>query len=131
MGANSILLAERKAALGKAPVFLYRFDWESPVLDGKLRSSHGMEMPFVFDNTAEGGIGITGGGAQAAQLAAEMRATWASFAETGDPNAWGGLPQWRPYDKQRFTMVFNEDTVWARDPDRAEREAMALFNSAI
>jgi hypothetical protein len=27
--------------------------------------THGLEMPFVFDNVNEGGIGLSGGGAEA------------------------------------------------------------------
>lgn len=127
MGANSILLAERKAALNRAPAYLYRFDWAAPVLDGRLRSPHGMEMSFVFDNTAEGGSLLTGGGPRPAKLAAQMRATWAAFAETGNPNA-GTLPQWRPYDtKSRNTMLFNDESRSVNDPDSAERQAMQYF----
>jgi para-nitrobenzyl esterase len=128
MGANSILLAERKAALYRAPAYLYRFDWSSPALDGRLRTPHGLEMPFVFDNTAEGGSVLTGGSARAAKLAAQMRASWATFAETGNPNA-GTLPQWRPYDtKTRNTMVFNDVSRSINDPDSAERLAMQYFS---
>ena len=31
-------------------VFIYTFSWRSPRRDGKLRSMHGMELPFVFDH---------------------------------------------------------------------------------
>ena len=41
---------ERKHVQGKAPVFLYAFTWRSPVRQGKLRSMHCMELPFVFDH---------------------------------------------------------------------------------
>ena len=43
------LLAERKAAKGKAPVYMYSFDWGTPVLDGKLRAPHAIDVAFVFD----------------------------------------------------------------------------------
>ncbi len=129
MGANSILLAERKASQHGAPAYLYRFDWQSPALDGRLRSPHGLEMPFVFDNTEEGGYALTGGGPRPARLAAQMRASWAAFAETGNPNA-GRLPQWRPYDSAtRNTMVFNDASRSVNDPDSAERLAMQYFSA--
>jgi para-nitrobenzyl esterase len=35
---NSIVLAERKAAQHAAPVYMYKINWDSPVLGGKLRS---------------------------------------------------------------------------------------------
>jgi para-nitrobenzyl esterase len=44
------LIARRKHMQGRAPVFLYAFTWRSPVRQGKLRSMHGMELPFVFDH---------------------------------------------------------------------------------
>ena len=42
--------AERKAELGKAPVYKYYFQWYSPVRDGQLRSYHTLDIPFVFEN---------------------------------------------------------------------------------
>jgi len=44
-----VTIAERKAALGKAPAYLYRLDW-NPGGQRKLISPHGLEMPLVFDN---------------------------------------------------------------------------------
>jgi para-nitrobenzyl esterase len=44
------VIAQRKHAQGAAPVFLYSFTWRSPGRRGKLRSMHGMELPFVFDH---------------------------------------------------------------------------------
>ena len=125
MGYNTILLAERKSLLNRAPAFLYRFDWQTPVLDGKLRSPHGLEMPFVFDNVDEAGIGLTGGGAAARKLATRVRSTWAAFAETGKPDA-HGLPHWPPYNTDtRMTMLFNDRSRVVSDPDAEERKAMA------
>ena len=46
----SIQLAERKAAGGTAPVFLYQFNYESDFLGGLFKAGHGMEIPFVFDH---------------------------------------------------------------------------------
>ena len=99
MGAGSVTIAERKAALGKAPAYLYRLDWETPVLDGKLISPHGLEMPFVFDNVEGGGVALTGGGEAAQKMADRLSETWIAFAATGNPNTdKSGLPQWDPYD---------------------------------
>ena len=44
-------IAERRAALGKAPVYFYYFAWETPVAGGKMKSPHALEIAFVFDNT--------------------------------------------------------------------------------
>ena len=43
-------IAERRAALGKGPVYLYYFRWETPLDGGRLKSPHTIEIPFVFDN---------------------------------------------------------------------------------
>jgi para-nitrobenzyl esterase len=126
-GNNSALLAERKAALGRAPAFLYRFDWPTPILDGRLGSPHGIEMPFVFDNIDEGGIGLTGGGEAANRLAARICATWIAFAETGRPDsAASGLPSWPAYDtKARSTMLFHDDSQVVQDPQGSVRKLLA------
>ena len=48
----SLQMAERKLAQKAADVFVYLFTWETPVLGGRLRSCHTLEIPFVF-NTAD------------------------------------------------------------------------------
>ena len=45
---SSIRLAERRAALHKAPTYLYVFAWETPVMG--LRAPHTIEIPFVFNH---------------------------------------------------------------------------------
>lgn len=87
--------ARLKAAQGGAPVYMYLFAWQSPVMDGILRSTHCMEIPFVFDNALRH-ASMTGGGAEAQALADKMSRAWINFARTGNPNA-DGLPQWPAY----------------------------------
>ncbi|HEX6030910.1 MAG TPA: carboxylesterase family protein, partial [Tepidiformaceae bacterium] len=120
---DSIKLAERRAAQGGAPVYLYRFDWQTPARFGQLRTPHALEIPFVFDNTELGAWrGFTRGTSEAAALAAKVSATWAAFARTGSPNA-GGLPEWRPYVAgSRATMLINDESALVGDPQREERE---------
>lgn len=93
-----------KAAQNGAPVYMYMFCWESPVMDGILRSTHCMEIPFVFDNAARH-ASMTGGGEQARALAAKMSSAWISFARCGKPSA-EGLPEWEPYDAERGATLF-------------------------
>jgi para-nitrobenzyl esterase len=123
MGSGSVAIAERRAALGKAPAYLYRLDWETPVLDGKLISPHGLEMPFVFDNVENGGVGLTGGGEAARKMADKLSETWIAFAATGNPNTpKNGLPQWDPYDAQkRSTMIFDNESRVEADPLKEQR----------
>jgi len=92
---------------GCAPVHMYRFDWESPVLDGHLGSSHCMEIPFVFDNVALH-YTITGGAPEDVELGHMISTAWTNFAKTGDPQA-EGLPEWPAYTlDEGSTMVFDK-----------------------
>jgi para-nitrobenzyl esterase len=124
MGAGSITIAERKAALGRAPAYVYRLDWETPISNGKLMSPHGLEMPMVFDNVDEGGAALTGGVPEAKKLAAKMSEAWIAFAGTGNPNTKkSGLPNWEPYDPaKRAVMLFDNQCRVVYDPQKVQRE---------
>ena len=102
--------AAARAAAGCAPVYLYQFTWESPVLDGALGSTHCMEIPFVFDNVALHRT-MTGGGEDAVQLGHRISRLWTSFARTGVPAA-AGIPTWEPYTPAHpATMLLNHDAI--------------------
>jgi len=121
-------IAERRAALGKAPVYFYYFAWETPVQGGRLKSAHALEIGFVFDNT-ELSARFTGGGPRAAALADKMSDAWIAFARTGNPNTpkW---PTWTPYDAtNRASLVINDKTEIVNDPTKERRIAMqAVLN---
>lgn len=105
---SAIEQAVIKARQGGAPVYTYMFVWESPVLDGILRSTHCMEIPFVFNN-ADIHASMTGGGKDALELAEKMSQAWINFARTGDPNT-EDLPQWPAYNcSEGAAMIFNDD----------------------
>ncbi len=123
MGSGSVTIAERKAALGRAPAYLYRFDWETPISNGKFITPHALEMPMVFDNVEGGGVGLTGGGSVAKKLAAKMSEAWIAFAATGNPDSKkSGLPRWEPYDAaKRAVMVFDNECRIVYDPLKEQR----------
>ena len=100
--------AERKAALGKAPVYMYRFQWYSPVTGGRLRAMHCMDIPFVFENV-DACRTVVGDGPDRQPLADRMSAAWVAFARTGNPNH-KGMPRWEPFTADR-----------ARDDDLQQR----------
>ena len=113
----------RRAALGKGPVYLYYFTWETPVQGGKLKSPHTMEIPFAFDNVKISAR-MTGGGADAMALADKVSDTWIAFARTGNPNN-PKMPHWPAFNaKDRPTMVINNDSKVVNDPLREQRIAM-------
>jgi para-nitrobenzyl esterase len=122
-GAPTMKVAERRAALGKAPVYLYYFTWETPVQGGRLKSPHTMEIPFAFDNVKISAR-MTGGGADAMALADKVSDAWIAFARTGNPNT-GKLPSWPAFNaKERPTMVINNVSKVVNDPLREQRIAM-------
>lgn len=98
--------ASARTNIGNAPVYMYLFTWTSPVMDGIFRSTHCMEIPFVFNN-ADLHASMTGGGEEAIKLAEIMSGAWISFARTGNPNT-DRLPEWPVYsDENGATMIFN------------------------
>ena len=126
---SSYAIAERKFAQRAAPAYLYYFDWYSPVRGGKLRSMHGMELPFVFGHPDLVGF-MTGADPERYELARKMSAAWVAFARTGNPNH-ADLPHWEPWSPTRWpTMVFGRAVRAVDDPWGAERRAMAAARAA-
>ena len=122
-GTYSRELAKRKATQAGAPVFLYRFDWETPEGGGHMRSPHTVEIPFVFNNIKVAGPLISRM-PKAQALADKVSAAWVAFARTGNPNA-SSLPKWPAYSAaSRDTMLFNNTSRVEQDPDRGPRLAM-------
>ena len=117
MRVPSIKMAELKLAGGTTPVFMYLFEWAA----GPMRSGHGFELPFVFDNV--GGDVLESSPSRQA-LAVEMSEAWLAFARHGDP-AHEGLPEWPAYDlDDRATMIFDRDgSHLDLDPRGADRRA--------
>jgi para-nitrobenzyl esterase len=114
---------ERKAAQGKAPVYQYYFTWRTPVRDGKLRTPHAIEIPFVFDNV-DATTAFTGSGPGRHELATRISTAWTSFARTGNPNC-KELPTWKPFDTtQRATMVLNNECKLVNNPNGAEQAVL-------
>jgi len=103
---QAVQQATLKSNSGSTPVYMYLFTWESPILDGTFRSSHCMELPFVFDNIYNSRT-MTGGSKSTYELADKMSNAWLNFAKTGNPNVFE-LPDWKPFDTQKgATMIFN------------------------
>jgi para-nitrobenzyl esterase len=121
--------AERKAALGKAPTYMYNFTWRSPVRDGKLGAFHTLEIPFVFENV-DIGKSMTGEAQNRYALADKLSGAWVAFARTGNPNH-TGLPNWPSFtETERATMILNDECELANDPRREERLAIAAAKAS-
>ena len=121
---SAIAQATAKAALGKAPAYLYWFTWKTPILSGRPRAFHCAEIPFVFDNT-DRCENMTGGGPDARVLGAIMSDAWIQFARTGDPNH-PRMPRWDAFSPSRQqTMIFDNRSVQVNGPDAAEQDSIA------
>lgn len=119
----AIRLAEGQVRQG-APVWMYRFDWESPAFGGVLGAAHAMDIPFVW-NTLDTPLSrtFTGDSPSRQELSDQMHAAWASFIRSGTP-AVASLPAWPPYDlDRRATMIFS-DTLHVVDNPQGQVRAL-------
>ena len=114
---SAITQADRKAALGKAPAYMYLWAYESPAFGGKFGAVHGTDVSASFNNYRDG---IGGAGSpQQRTLWGNFAAAWVAFAKTGNPNH-PKIPNWPAYETaKRATMIFDNDTRVENDP-RAE-----------
>lgn len=97
---------------------MYLFAWGMPGPDDVVRSGHGMDMPFCFDNVERAPV-IDG--PHAAPLTNAMSRALVALARTGDPHH-DGVPEWPRYDvEERPTMRLDVQPVLERDPLGEER----------
>ena len=122
----AVRLAERQSALGNA-VYMYRFDYSTPVFGGQLGACHALEIPFVFESLRGAGADMLVGPIDddMVTLSRRMHEAWVAFARTGRPGA-DGLPEWPRYTADdRATMIFDFDPKIVDDPAGEDREAWA------
>ncbi|MBD2705132.1 carboxylesterase/lipase family protein [Spirosoma sp. BT702] len=109
---NAVKQAERQLAGAKSPVFLYYFQWNTPLVDGKIRSFHTADLPLTMRLVRY---------SQAELLSKQLSGAWAAFARTGNPSQKGLV--WPSYTlSERTTMIFDLPQSKAiKDPHKAER----------
>ena len=121
-----LTVAERKADLKQAPVYMYYLTWRSPVRDGKLKAFHTLDIPFIFENV-DLATAMTGANQSRYALQDRMSAAWATFARTGNPNV-KGLPEWPAFDAtRRATMFLDDECKVVNDPNGDERVALKML----
>ncbi len=107
----ALRLAEAHAANGGSP-YVYLFSWESRAFGGRLKATHALEIPFVFNNLERAGVDtFLGPGPRPDELALTMHDAWISFIRSGEP----GRDDWQPYTPERRTVLEFGETVTARD----------------
>jgi para-nitrobenzyl esterase len=111
---SAILQAERKAAAGKAPAYMYLWCYESPAFNGKFGAVHGTDVSASFYNFRDG---IGGAGSrQEKALWARFASAWVSLASNADPNN-PRIPKWPAYEEsKRATMIFDSEIRVENDP---------------
>jgi para-nitrobenzyl esterase len=121
---GSTTLAERKAAQGGAPVYVYYLTWETPVGGGIFKTPHTLDMPFMFNNV-DRSVALTGDSDAARTLENQMSNAWIAFARTGNPGN-DALPEWPAYDTvDRPTMIFDVVPKVVNDPKGDVRAILA------
>lgn len=105
-----------------APVWMYLFSWPSRAFGGALRSTHALEIPFVWNNLHKGGSELfTGPGEERQAIADAMHRAWIGFAAAGAPGH-SGIPAWPGYEPvRRATMRFDTVPELVDDPAGATR----------
>ncbi len=107
----------KSAVPGGAPVYNYVFKWNAPHLDGMLKSSHCMEIAFVFNNIARTEE-YNSGSPEAYALAEKLSKTWSTFAHTGNPNN-EDMPEWEPFTPDGgATMLFDNQSELVHNHDK-------------
>ena len=91
----------RRAALGKAPTYLYVFAWETPVMG--LRSPHPIEIPFVFNHIDVSQSMVGPVSPPMRELEAATAGAWAGSPTRGTPITSGCRvgPRTRPTRERR------------------------------
>src|SRR5579871_6643934 len=124
MWSSTLAEAESKVRQHGAPVYMYRYDYESnyPIkgTDWTLRAGHATEIQSKFENPDLGGL--MGTKPDRFEASRNFGAVWTSFARTGHPQA-PGAPHWPAYDlSTRATMLVDVHCTLVNDPHKAERE---------
>ena len=127
----SVWLAEGHSAV--APVYLYRFDWSTPMLKAmRIGATHATELPYVWGNLIAGPKDFTfklGGLKTGAAVSTRMRARWVNFAVEAKPTGLPGEPEWPPYhESDRACLIIDKRDAIVNDIDLHIR---ATWGSAV
>lgn len=109
---NAARQAELHLEQGKANVYVYYFQWDTPLAGGRIRAFHTADLPLTMRLVRY---------PESEGLSKQLSGAWAAFARNGSPNQKGLA--WPAYTtSQRATMMFDADGSEAvNDPDRDER----------
>ncbi len=120
---NAIAQAGMKVAQDAGRVYMYYFEWNTPVLDGRLRAFHTADLPLEMRLVEY---------PQAEPLSRQLAGAWAAFARTGSPNE-KDLPVWPAYTlASRSTMLYDLPGGKAVDnPQQLELNLLAKYPGGL
>lgn len=116
---RAITQAAVKSAQKGANAYLYLFTWIPE--SNTLGASHGMELPFMFNNVSLQRE-MTGSSEKAYKLEELVSSAWIAFIKTGNPNT-KGMPVWEPYNTETgATMILDDECKVLYNHDKALME---------
>jgi para-nitrobenzyl esterase len=129
MWSGTLAEAEAKVRQHGAPVYMYRYDYESnyPIkdTDWTLRAGHATDIQSKFENPDLGGL--MGTKPDRFQASKNLGEVWTSFARTGHPTGHDAA-EWPAFDlTTRATMLINLECSVVEDPNKAEREVVQTW----
>lgn len=120
---GAVKQATIKSRQGGANAYLYLFTWKPE--SNALGASHGMELPFMFNNVALQRE-MTGSSARAYKFEELVSNAWLNFIKTGNPNT-EGMPTWEPYNEENGPTMILDDVC--RMEYNHDKELMEYGNS--
>lgn len=116
-----------------ASVYLYRFDWATPMLRLLgIGATHATELPYLWGNLVSGPKDITfklGGLSTGKAISERMQTRWLAFAIGGAPLGPQGEPEWPKFEVnadgsgERATFVIDKNDRVVDDLDHELRLA--------
>ena len=72
--------ATRKAQAGKAPAYMYQWNWRTPAYDSKFGAVHGIDVSASFHSYRDG---FFAGSTPGKRMADRLASAWGAFVRTG------------------------------------------------
>ena len=124
---GSIAAATFKAKVSTAPVYLYVYKWDPPVLDGIAGAWHVSDVHMAMFN-ADRQPQSFGGGEAARSMSYDVARAWINFARSGNPNH-PGLPNWPAFTPENgATLLFDDYVTVGMNHDTALLELVTKPN---
>jgi para-nitrobenzyl esterase len=124
----TLATADRQAALKRAPVYAYEFDWSSPARGGVLGAAHTAEVPFIF-GTLDAARALVQDSPDQLQVRDRLGAIWGAFARSGRPDT-SAVANWTPYTAEKRTTAFIGN-AWATKVDPAAHARVAFASVGL